>query len=236
MPWTGKESGANASVLWEPELQCSKNKRSTYRHFFWCIFFVCTMAHHIFGSLVLLWNGIFCHSVRSSKVGILTGIRDPIHLSAQIHFFVCISYNYSCSYCSRWCARVACINWLAILLGSEAAQSSGWANLLSILCSLNRLCSTYRVTCCRCHSATKRKSNSHYLFIRTFLLQFAHILNGVQNHWWFKLSDCHTCIRHIIIKLYLLSASSTMDFHFHLLKAVTATLQIFLQLPHFVPH
>jgi len=64
---------------------------------------------------------------------------------------------------------------------------------------LYRFCSTYWVMCCQCYSATKRKSNSHDLFTRTFLLHFAQVLNGVQNHWSFKLSDFHTCIRHIRI-------------------------------------
>lgn len=169
-PEEERNLGAYASILWEPEMQCSKNEWLTYRHFFWCIFFVCTKAHHIFGSLVLFWNGILCHSVESSKVRILIVICAPIRLNAQINFLVCISYNYSYNYCSHWHACVACINWLAILLGSEAEQSSGWANLLGILCFLYRFCSTYWVMCCQCYSATKRKSNSHNLFIRTFLL------------------------------------------------------------------
>lgn len=122
--------GAHAREL---ELQYGKNAWLTYRWFFWCIFFVRTKTYHIFGSLVLFWNGIFHHSVKSSKVRILIVIRNPIHLRTQIHFLVRISYNYGYNHCSHGHACVACINWLALLLGNEAEQSSGWANILSIL-------------------------------------------------------------------------------------------------------
>lgn len=189
--------------------------------------FLSTKTHHVFGSLVLFWNGIFHHSVKSSEVRILIIIRNPIHLRTQIHFLVCTGYNCRYNYCSRWRACVACINWLALLLGNEAERSSGWANILSILSVSCTAFAVFQVTCCQCYSATKRKSNSYGLFIRTFLLQFSRILNGVQNRYSFKLSDCHKWIRHVIIKLYLHSASSFTSFYFHLLTAVTATWQVF---------
>jgi len=132
-PEQERNLGACASILWEPELQCSKNEWLTYRSFFWYIFFVCTNAHHIFGSLVLFWNRFICHSVKPRKVRILIVICDPFHLNTQIHFLVCISYIYRYDCCSHWHTCVACINWSAILLGSEAEQSSGCTNLLRFL-------------------------------------------------------------------------------------------------------
>lgn len=82
-------------------------------------------------------------------------------------------------------------------------------------------------------SQRKRKSNSHDLFIRPFLLW---ILNGAQNRWSFKRSDCQTWIRHVIIKLCPLFASSSMDFHSHFLMAGTATLQVLSLHTHYVSH
>lgn len=150
---------------------------------------------------------------------------------------VCRSDNCSYNYCSHWHACVACLNWLAILLGSEAEQSSGRANLLSIL---SVSCTGFAVLTelCVVDATQLLKENQIAIIylLENFLLQFAQILNGVQNHWSISLPDCHTCLRHIIIKLYLLSASSSMEFHCHLLMAVTATLQILPQYPHRVSY
>lgn len=187
-PEEERNLGAYASILWEPEMQCSKNEWLTYRHFFWCIFFVCTKAHHIFGSLVLFWNGILCHSVESSKVRILIVICAPIRLNAQINFLVCISYNYSYNYCSHWHACVACINWLAILLGSEAEQSSGWANLLGIL---SVSCTGFAVLTELCVvNATQLLKENQIAII--YLLE--HFCYSLHRYWMeFRITDHSSC-------------------------------------------
>lgn len=92
-PGQERNLGSYASILWEPELQCSKNEWLTYRHFFWCFFFLFFFPPSMYkGSSHFCFfgtfrNGSFWHSVKSSKVRILKVICKPIHLNTQIHFF-----------------------------------------------------------------------------------------------------------------------------------------------------
>lgn len=125
--------------------------------------------------------------------------------------------------------------WLAILLGSEAKQSSGWANLLSILSvsctgfavltelsvvNATQLLKENQITVIHlserfCYSLYSSEGSSEGLIVQALRLSYM-----------YKAHNNET----------LLSASGSTDFHFHLLMAVTATLQIFPKHPYCVSH
>lgn len=175
-------------------------------------------SHLWFFPSCLKW--IFYHSVKSSEVRLVR--CDPILLNPQIHFFVVQITIIAVTAAPIDVLVLLALTGCQFCWAVKQSRVQAGLNLLSILpvsCTGFTALTTLRVVNA---SQRKRKSNSHDLFIRPFFLQ---ILNGAQNHWSSKRSDCQTWIRHVIIKPCPLSASSSMDFHFHFLKAGAATSQ-----------